>query len=434
MSACRGGERSNLSGELELQSRWFAGEFGRDFCGTSGEKVKIIQFGIWNRAAGPDFVEAAVSIDGQAPQRGAIEIDPDIKDWERHGHSQNPDYESVVLHVFQRGSHERVFSRTASHARVVQVQLSPRETRGLLSHTLARAGRCAPVLAAKSLSEIRETLLEAALLRFQKKAASLRRTGEVHGENESLFQAVAMGMGYPNNQLPFRLLAQRLPLHRLTDAPECAEALLFGVSGFLPTPDLSRLPPQARAHVRKLWQHWWPHRACLQSLQIPASVWRLHGQRPANHPMRRLGALSVLVRHWRALRRMLSIGDWRRLSTLLCSMRHAFWNHHYTFSSQPTPRSLALIGEERVEELLANSLLPFSGNWEKLVSMRARERNRRSKTAAARLLANRPDARKLLSESVCQQGLIQLYEDFCRCDASDCVLCRFPEQTIEKGA
>ena len=428
MRACRGGVKSNLSGELELQSRWFAGEFGRDFRGTQGERVSVVQFGIWNRAAGPDFVEAAVSIDGKTPKRGAIEIDPDIKDWERHGHSQNPEYENVVLHVFQRDCEERVFSRTASHNLVVQVQLCAGETPGLFSNTLARAGRCAPVLGAKSLPEIRETLLEAALLRFRKKAAALKRTGEVHGENESLFQAIATGMGYPNNQLPFRLLAQRLPLQRLTHEPENIEALLFGVAGFLPNPDVSRLPALARAHVRKLWQHWWPHRAALQPLQIPAHIWRMHGQRPANHPMRRLGALSALVRHWRALRRLLANADWKRLATLLCGMRHSFWNHHYTFSSQPTPHPLALIGEERVEELLTNSLLPFYGDWEKLTSLRARERNRRSKTAAARLLAGRPDAKKLLSEAVCQQGLIQIYEDFCRCDASDCSLCPFPEQ------
>lgn len=433
MRACRGSVNSNLSGELELQSRWFAGEFGREFTGTHGEKVSVIQFGVWNRAAGPDFVDAAVSINGNAPKRGAIEIDPDIKDWERHGHSQNPEYENVVLHVFQRGSEECVFSRTASHHLIVQVQLHASKTPGRLSDSLARAGRCAPVLGAQSLNEIRDTLLQAALLRFRKKAAALRLTGEVHGENEALFQAIATGMGYPNNQLPFRLLAQRLSLQRLTHDSENTEALLFGIAGFLPNPDLSRLPALARAHVRKLWQQWWPHRASLQPLQIPASVWKLHGQRPANHPMRRLGALSALVRHWRALRRLLALRDWKRVETLLGSTRHSFWNHHYTFLSQPTPRPLALIGEERFEELLTNCLLPFCEDWEKLASLRSRARNRRCKTAAARLLSGRPDAQKLLSASACQQGLIQIYEDFCRCDASDCARCPFPEQTLTKS-
>ncbi|RFC42706.1 MAG: Protein of unknown function (DUF2851) [Verrucomicrobia bacterium] len=418
-----------LSGELELQARWFAGEFGRDFCGTEGERVRIVQFGIWNRTAGPDFVEAAVSIDGAEPKRGAIEIDPDVKDWERHGHSQNTDYEGVVLHVFEHRGGDRVFSRTKMHRLIVQVQLSPVENRGLADGALARAGRCAPLLAAQSLEQIRLTLSEAALFRFQRKATALHRTGDAHGENEALYQALAMGMGYPNNQLPFRLLAQRLPLRRLSQDPDGAEALLYGVSGFLPAPDLSVLPLEARVHVRGLWQRWWPHRVAYQSLQVPQSVWRLGGQRPANHPARRVGALSVLVRHWRALRRLVGAKDWKRLAKILCGMTHAFWSHHYTFGSPASPRPIALIGRERLEELLANSLLPFAGDWEKLSTLRTRDHNRRSRIAATRLLALRPDAKKLLSEAVCQQGLLQLYEDFCCCDASDCAHCPFPEQT-----
>ena len=50
--------------EIELQARWFAGEFGREFTTTSGEPVTIVQFGLWNRESGPDFAEAAVSLSG----------------------------------------------------------------------------------------------------------------------------------------------------------------------------------------------------------------------------------------------------------------------------------------------------------------------------------------------------------------------------------
>jgi hypothetical protein len=42
-------------GELEPQARWFAGDFGKHFVTTSGDKIDIVQFGTWNREAGPDF-------------------------------------------------------------------------------------------------------------------------------------------------------------------------------------------------------------------------------------------------------------------------------------------------------------------------------------------------------------------------------------------
>jgi hypothetical protein len=47
-----------IPGELELQARWFAGDFGKHFVTTCGDKVDIVQFGTWNREAGPDFRDA----------------------------------------------------------------------------------------------------------------------------------------------------------------------------------------------------------------------------------------------------------------------------------------------------------------------------------------------------------------------------------------
>src|SRR5438876_818634 len=79
-------------GETELQARWFAGEFGRDFRLVTGEPVRIVQFGTWNREPGPDFSDAAISIDGAPPIRGNIELDSHARDWERHGHATNPAY------------------------------------------------------------------------------------------------------------------------------------------------------------------------------------------------------------------------------------------------------------------------------------------------------------------------------------------------------
>ena len=39
-----------IPNELEIQARWFAGEFGKNFVSTTGDKIDIVQFGIWNRA------------------------------------------------------------------------------------------------------------------------------------------------------------------------------------------------------------------------------------------------------------------------------------------------------------------------------------------------------------------------------------------------
>src|ERR1700757_4100483 len=53
-----------IPSELELQARWFAGDFGREFVSTNGDQIDIVQFGVWNREAGPDFRDAVIRVNG----------------------------------------------------------------------------------------------------------------------------------------------------------------------------------------------------------------------------------------------------------------------------------------------------------------------------------------------------------------------------------
>ena len=50
------------------------------------------------------------------------------------------------------------------------------------------------------------------------------------------------------------------------------------------------------------------------------------------------------------------------------------------------------------------------------------------KIAALRLFGARDRGRTLLRTAAMQQGLLQIYEDFCMRDASDCEHCLFPSQ------
>src|ERR1700731_1872048 len=103
--------------ELEWQALWYSGAFGTTFRSTDGALVEIIQFGFWNRESGPDFVHAAIRIDGNRTLEGDVEWDMQVADWERHGHSQNLAFDKVVLHVFLYGGGASHFPRTAPDPR-----------------------------------------------------------------------------------------------------------------------------------------------------------------------------------------------------------------------------------------------------------------------------------------------------------------------------
>src|SRR2546421_8817404 len=431
--------------ELELQARWFAGDFGRSFVSTRGNHIDIVQFGSWNREAGPDFSNAAISVNGGQPIAGSIEIDLVDRNWELHGHAANPAFEETVLHVFVDKSDREFFARTKSNRNVLQIRIDPAILPEAFSANipLARPGRCQAPLGNLPEDRVQSVLDAAAQFRLQKKAARIRAKIENHGADEALFQEIAGALGYKENKLPLTLIAQRLPLKTLRKNLDDAEAILFGLAGFLETPDLATYKKSVKNYVRDLWDRWWPHRDRLQRLILPAKIWKLSSTRPVNHPQRRLAALAILVSEWPAFRRSLDKRTTAAVEKFFDALDHPFWKFHYTLTSNASPKPMALVGESRVADILANVIFPFwcaegpsrTGTkqrrinfWAEYTKLPARLTNRRLETAATRLFGDGPRRRDFTKTLAHQQALLQIYEDFCLQDNSDCAHCPFPEQ------
>jgi len=427
-----------MPSELELQARWFAGDFGKQFVTPGGDKIDIVQFGTWNREAGPDFRDAAISINGAEPIRGSIEFDLADRNWEAHGHATNPAFEETVLHVFVEKSERDFFTRTKSNREVRQLRVDPNALPESFSANvpLARPGRCQAPLRNAPEERVRNILHAAAHFRLQQKAIRLRRKIDSHGRDEALFQEIAAALGYKQNKLPFTLVAQRLPLKLLRDNIDNSEALLFGLAGFLQTIDLDVYKKSTREYVRQLWDRWWPHRDDLERLILQERLWRLSSSRPQNHPQRRVAALAALAREWRNFQRALTKRNVSAADTFFSAVGHAFWRFHYTLTAPASAKPMALIGKSRIADILANVLFPFwfaeggevANLWPEYTKLPARLTNRRVETAAARLFGDDPRRAQFLRTVANQQALLQIYEDFCMQDNSDCAQCPFPEQ------
>ena len=440
-------EQTEEKSELELQAHWFAGDFGSSFLtATNGERVEIVQYGVWNHEAGPDFSDAAVRFPDRpdAPVlRGAIELDTQAEDWERHGHGTNPAFDKVVLHLYLRQGAEQAFTRNSAHQQVAQVQLDLRQ----LEHRpvpaglpLAKAGRCQAPLRDLSEAQVRTVLSAAAQYRMGIKNRRWQGLASVRGYDQALFQSLATTLGYKENKLPFALLAQRLPITVLRAEPEAAAALLLGLGGFLHAPefgsDANAL--ERRGYLRGCWEAWWPRRGALDRLILPPAAWKLWGLRPANHPQRRLAALAQLAARWREVRALISPGGEkvaRDVLKFLTGLTDPYWDYHYTLTSDRAARPVALIGPARATEMLANVFFPLAiagdaGKWAQYEKLPAALTNRRVETAATRLFGDAPGTSRAqwLKSAVHQQGLLQIYEDFCLQDDTDCERCTFPER------
>ena len=87
---------------------------------TEGREVEVIDPGLHNRNAGPDFFNAEVKIDGQL-WVGNVEIHDKASDWFLHGHEKDALYNNVVLHVVGKADTQVV---TDSGMRPPQMELA----------------------------------------------------------------------------------------------------------------------------------------------------------------------------------------------------------------------------------------------------------------------------------------------------------------------
>jgi len=431
-----------LPGELELQALWFGGAFGREFCSTDGRRVRIVQFGEWNRGAGPDFFQAAVELDGVV-KTGALEIDPDAAAWEAHGHAANPAFREVVLHVLFDDDARKTFTRTCEHREVPQVVISANQLADALNRpprevAIAHPGRCVYPLKHLSAGALSGLLDEAARFRAAAKARRWLRTADAHGRDAALFQATAETLGYGGNALAMRLLAQRLPLAVMKTDPATAEAILFGAAGLL-APDLhEQAPADTREYLRGLWDTWWKHRSQFEVTPQRAIPWKLHGQRPANHPHRRIGALAAVLPEWPQFRRLALARPFKvkPLLDFLHGLEHPFWSRRHTLTSAQTAQPLALFGRSQGLELVANHLAPLAIHEDAMTfkeyhKLRHSAPNEKVRRCAIRLFGSVALAKPWLRRVAHHQAMLQIYHDFCLEDFSECHECPFPEQLTQ---
>jgi len=443
-------EAASLPGEMEIQALWFEQLYQPRLETDDGRSVEIIQPGFWNHGGGPDFSRAVVRFvkDGKADADatiGSVEVHLRPGDWHTHGHHADAAYDQTILHVvWEAKGGKAFFPATTSFRRVPQVVLSSQlvapwaELQPLCAALLRRPlpgavpGRCSPELAKLPSDQLVDILRAAGLFRLRQKARRWFWRERLTNPGQALFEALAEALGFHANQIPMRLVAQRLPWKKLRAMePEARLAHLFGLSGFLPNESVTRLQSETRGWLRDLWEIWWKARGALDYALLPRSQWKLAGLRPLNRPERRLAALAQIVPRLPELLAALKERDADRFSHALLSIRDPFWEKHATLTGSSLPTPCRLLGEERVHDIVVNVFWPMVSLENPEAAQTALRNftssaNGASRIASQRLLiaALKP---KQAREALVQQGLLQIFRDYCQTDCSKCRDCTFPE-------
>ena len=425
--------------EMELQSKWFQGAFGLEFLTTRKQRVTIDYLGEWNHGSGPDFLECLFSIDGK-PVKGAIELDKRSQDWEIHGHATNSEFDKVALHISFTDTSTESFCRTSQNSEVPQIIISPDQIRQALefpskSPEETIEGFCANEFSTWTQEEINSLLKAASHHRLSSKAAKLASQVQAIGLRETLWQALATTLGYGPNKVALHLLSQRIKsskMHQVRTSERVGTML--GTAGFLTTDFYQKAPTETQSYLKEIWDEWWKLRGSYELHESRAISWQSHGQRPINHPHRRIAALALLYPRLSNIVKVVQVpnaSSFEELKEDLTSVSDEFWSRHYTLTSQASSKHLSLFGADKWKELLSNFLIPLwylhdqDAAFGYYSAQKAPAQNIKVKRALSRLFPHHNTKAQLTRFNFQHQGLQQLYSDFCL--YSGCLNCPFPK-------
>ena len=360
---------------------------------ADGLPLEIIDTGLHNHDAGPDFFNAKIKIDGQL-WVGNVEIHDRSSDWYRHGHETDENYNNVVLHVVRMADCpvETASGRTLPQWEMAVPEKLTAQFQALCTDPHYPAcretiGNIEPFAQKSWLCALTVERLEQKTERI---AHWLRETA---GDWErTFFITLARAFGFGKNTEAFQLWAATLdPQHMAKHRDDAfqIEALFFGQAGLL-DPALLQ-PTQRDEHFCRLEKEYHFLRQKFIISPISPTEWRFLRLRPQNFPHVRLAQMAALYvsghLSFAVVRECEALDDLRKhfiFNTL------PYWETHYTFGEKVDKTAKDIDNSKNAIELKnADSIDSDTGKEEKngTTTSAAEKRSRPNKKRRATCLS-----------------------------------------------
>lgn len=392
---------------------------------TRGEPVEIIDPGLLNPNAGPDFFNAKLRI-GETMWVGNVEIHRRSSDWVRHGHHTDPAYESVVLHVAADVDAEVADCKGRN---VPQMCMPCPEWLEERYEELCRADcypPCYSVVSFLPVFAVHSWMAALQYERMEQKRCRVMDCVESCGRNweDAFFVTLARNFGFGLNSEVFERWGKSIPLRAVDkhrDDLFQVEAIFFGQAGLLDEEEGDDYYLRMRKEYLYL-----AHKFELK--RPTASGWRFLRTRPGNFPHVRIAQIAWLFYHEHALlSRLLEAEDAVAARGMLAARTSSYWETHYAFGTESPKRKKELSIATR-DLLVINTVCPFLfayGKYKSNEEMAGR--------AFAILEKLKPENNYIVRQwqqcglkvenAADSQALIQLRKEYC--DVKKCLYCRF---------
>ena len=400
---------------------------------TQGDTLEIIDPGLENTDAGPDFFNAKIRINGTV-WAGSVEIHQKASDWLAHGHSADKAYENVILHVVE--TDDGTVFRQNGEAIPQLVLPIPEQVIDNMEWLLTRDSPVACLERLPAIDPVFRLQWMDALLaeRLERKTDDILHWLDLYQEdwNEVFYILLCRNFGFGVNSDAFERLARSLPLKCiLKQRPSASqvEALFLGQAGLLNDSTGNR------HHYYRLLQQEYSFLRKKYGLEpLEPHIFRNLRLRPDATPHIKLVELAAIwLRHDTLFSSVLSARTPRELKDFFRVPASAFWDTHYNFL-RPSPHRKKQLGENALNMLLINTVVPLMfayGLYHRMDEHKAR---------ALRLLASIPPEQNSIISLFSQvgmkprnagdtQALIQLKRNYC--EQKKCLYCRLGFQLLK---
>ena len=391
---------------------------------TDGRPIQVIDPGIQNTDAGPDFFNAKIKIDGTL-WAGSIEIHDKSSDWTLHHHNTDKAYDGVILHI--TGIDDFQPTRTNGEAIPQLILNIPEKILRSIDWLLYRESvlPCLNHIAGIDplhISNWMEALLSERLERKTQDIFLLLNAYKTNW-NEVFYITLTRNFGFGINNDAFERLAKSLPLRciqKQRNSHSQIEAMLFGQAGIL--------TEEHDDHYYHLLQREYDFLRHKFNLSPGTDfLFKNLRTRPVNFPYLKIAQLAAIwVQHdtlFSAILEARSAGEIKKYFKVTPS---SYWETHYHFR-YASPRKEKMIGENALNILLINTVVPM------LFAYGLYNRQPEYCERATRLLESIPPEKNTIVSTFCKAGitvhhagdsqaLIQLKREYC--EKKKCLYCR----------
>ncbi len=407
-----------------------------DMVTNTGKKVRVVDPGLLNTDAGPDFFNAKIEIDGHM-WVGNVEMHYRATDWKRHHHDSDKAYDSVILHVVAKDD-APVRRTNGELIPQLVLEVSPQFNADYAS----LVGATIEVPCATKIKQVPHlTIVEwVEGLAFERLHGKVERIHQLldsfNGSWEDVcYVTLARNFGFGINNDAFERLARRTPLRLLgkhSDSVLQIEALLFGQAGML---DAQK--PGMDSYYNQLCTEYAFLSNKFQLTPMEKESWKLFRIRPQNFPYRRIAMLAQFIEGgFRMMNRILEAEGEKEMRSLFEVELSGYWIKHYTFG-KPNERATATLSRSSIDIILINTVAPLLYAYGELTG------NYEMTDKAIKLLEDlRAESNSIVShfvaygidcpDALTSQALVQLKREYC--DARKCIYCKIGHHLLSKAA